>query len=289
MEKALIINADGFGFTPGVNRGIKESVLQGVVTSTSCVVNFPFIEEIQELSKLSRLSVGIHFNLSVGKPVAPPEKVSTLLNSRGEFWRELLNKQLVLGRIKKEHIVAELEFQVEKLLGLGVRPTHWDGHQNKHLHPLFFVSAAQVAKKYGITRLRSHKRYLVFEGNGFRRGCRLASYYVTHPHRFLIHTVSRLLTHIGECYGFKTADRLISFGYLSDQCLSDRQTWCAILNGLPPGTNEFYCHPAYPDDMLRKYALYVDERLQEKDILISGDIRKLIRKNNIKLISFKDL
>jgi predicted glycoside hydrolase/deacetylase ChbG (UPF0249 family) len=288
VETALIINADGFGFTPGVNRGIRESILQGVVTSTSCVVNFPSIEEIAELSELPHISIGIHFNLSVGKPLAPAIKIPTLLNGKGEFWRELLNKQLMLGRIKKEHIVTELEAQVERLLGLGIRPSHWDGHQHKHLHPLFFVCAAQVAKKYGITHLRSHKRYILLEGPASTRFRRLTSYYATHPHRFLIHTASRFLTRIGEGYGFKTADRLISFGYLGRQRLSDKGTWRAILNSLPPGINEFYCHPAYPDETLRQYALYVDERLQEKDILISEDIRDLIRKNNIKLLSFRD-
>ena len=87
MKKKLIVNADGFGFTPGVNKGIIESISNGVVKSVSCNVNFPYINEVEKLIKeFPFLSIGIHLNLSVGKPVSNSSKIHSLLSENGEFW-----------------------------------------------------------------------------------------------------------------------------------------------------------------------------------------------------------
>src|SRR4051812_38683730 len=82
--RTLIVNADGFGFAPGVNRGIEEVVQRGVVRSTSCVVNFPDIEELPEFTaRWPHVSAGVHFNLSVGRPLSDPSRVRTLVDSEG--------------------------------------------------------------------------------------------------------------------------------------------------------------------------------------------------------------
>lgn len=160
--KRLIINADGFGFTPGMNKGIYEAIAYGVVTSTSCVVNFPYIEEVSNLaSDFPKISIGIHFNLSVGKPVTPPESVPTLVNERGEFWGVALGRRILSGKIKYKEMKRELENEIKILLERGIQPTHWDGHQDKHLYPPFFFAAMSVAKKYGILRMRTHRRYFL--------------------------------------------------------------------------------------------------------------------------------
>lgn len=75
-HRRLIINADGFGFTYGINRAIRECAVAGTVTSTSCVTNFPAISEVRELQDdFPHLSIGVHFNLTVGRPVLPPDRV----------------------------------------------------------------------------------------------------------------------------------------------------------------------------------------------------------------------
>jgi len=65
--------------------------------------------------------------------------------------------------------------QIQRMIDLGVQPTHWDGHQNKHLYPPFFFAAMRVAKKRGILRLRTHRRYLFLQ-NATQRRRRLAAY-----------------------------------------------------------------------------------------------------------------
>jgi predicted glycoside hydrolase/deacetylase ChbG (UPF0249 family) len=66
--------------------------------------------------------------------------------------------------------------------------------------------------------------------------------------------------------GFRLADRLISPGPLSDVDKYQREFWMHLLRSLAEGTNEVYCHPAYPDDVLERYATYVEERRTKLEI-----------------------
>jgi len=290
MGKRLIVNADGFGFTPGVNKGIVEAIKNGIVTSISCVVNFPYIKELpQILSEFPNISPGIHFNLSVGRPVTHPGKIPSLVNEKGEFWGDRLLSLILEGKINKEEIETELEAQVKILLDLGIHPTHWDGHQNKHLYPLFFNAAMKIAKKYNIRKMRTHRRYLFVSGNDKFRSLLLMKYYISHPKQIISHIYSRLLMRIARSKGFIMADRLITPGYLGEDRKFHLNTWLSILKKLPPGTNEIYCHPGYPDEILEKYAIYVKEREVEIKVLSSPEIKETISLYGIKLISFYDL
>src|SRR6266404_9049580 len=82
----LIVNADDLGWTHGVNRGIAEAHRNGIVTSASLIANgCAFEAGVQTASESPRLGVGVHLNLSDGKPVAPAEKVKSLLDENGDF------------------------------------------------------------------------------------------------------------------------------------------------------------------------------------------------------------
>src|SRR6516164_6153162 len=82
----LIVNADDLGWTAGVNRGIPEAPRSGIVTGTSLLANGrAFDDGVRTAGELPRLGVGVHLNLSDGKPVATPEAVKSLLGEGGEF------------------------------------------------------------------------------------------------------------------------------------------------------------------------------------------------------------
>ncbi|MGB9858158.1 MAG: carbohydrate deacetylase [Dictyoglomaceae bacterium] len=289
MGKKIIINADGFGFTPGINKGIIETINNGIVTSTSCVVNFPYIEEVSIIkNEFKKISIGIHFNLSVGKPISPPSKVSTLIDENGEFWGDLFPRKLLSGKIKYSEMIRELDAQVKVLIDLGVMPTHWDGHQNKHLYFQFFFAAMSVAEKYKIFRMRTHRRYIFLLNPQNRKG-RMLKYYITNPHRFVSHSYSRFLMKLAQYRGFKMADRLITPAYADESKKFLLSTWLTLLEYLPDGINEIYCHPGFTDEILKKYAKYVSEREEEVKVLTSHELRRIIIENNIELISFKDI
>jgi len=130
MSKYVIINADDFGLSRGVNRGIIEAHKAGIVTSASLMVNKPGLKDaIAQAKRNPRLGVGLHFNLTDGTPISPPYLVPTLVNLYGYFhnqshhWRE-------------EDVERELHAQWELMRRKGIYPTHIDSHMHIHMESL---------------------------------------------------------------------------------------------------------------------------------------------------------
>ena len=71
--RLLIVNADDFGLTPGINRAIIEAHTRGIVTSATLMANMPAFYEAVQLAKVHpALGIGLHFNITQGRPVAAP-------------------------------------------------------------------------------------------------------------------------------------------------------------------------------------------------------------------------
>ena len=123
MKKYLIINADDFGLSTGVNRAIGELHQAGVVSSTTVMVNMPgFKEAIALARQCPALGVGLHFNLGYGTPICPSRQVASLVNQNGYFSQQADNW-------KENEVELELEAQWRRLVDAGIRPTHIDSHQ----------------------------------------------------------------------------------------------------------------------------------------------------------------
>lgn len=289
MTKKLIVNADGFGFTFGNNKGILETLEVGIVRSISTNVNFPAVKEIHEVVKnYPSVSIGIHLDLTVGKPVSNPAYIPSLIGKNGEFYPHTeFRKRLLLRQIKRDDIERELSAQVEKLLDMQIKITHWDSHENQHLNPGFFYPAVKIAKKYGIERMRTHRHYLPTI-NPYRKMV-ILKYYLKHLDQLIIHSFERYLNWVARRSGMRMADRIISPGRIDKMRKFHLETWENLLQTLPEGVSEIYCHPSYPDECLRKYATYVEERDIERQLLQNPRLLQLAQENAVELISFNDI
>lgn len=133
QEKRLIVNADDFGLSPGVNRGIVEAYRHGIVTSTTLLVNLPAAVAAATLAKwLGGLKVGLHLNLTQGKPASDPLRVPSLVNHQGDF---LGNNEESIAVWQEADIRREFQAQMARYLSLGLAPTHVDSHHHIHRHP----------------------------------------------------------------------------------------------------------------------------------------------------------
>src|SRR6266567_2877528 len=114
----LIVNADDLGWTQGVNRGIAEAHRNGIVTSTSLLANGRAFEEgVQSALQSPRLGVGVHLNLSDGKPLAPARQVKSLLDENGNFSGrpETLLFRLTAKSLDAREVELEWNAQIEKV------------------------------------------------------------------------------------------------------------------------------------------------------------------------------
>ena len=89
MTKKLIINSDDYGRSPDISRGIRDAHLKGVVTSTTCMMNIPTTaaDIAIALKETPKLGLGVHLVLSMGKPVLPHDKVKSVTDANGNFFK----------------------------------------------------------------------------------------------------------------------------------------------------------------------------------------------------------
>jgi chitin disaccharide deacetylase len=287
-EKKLIINADGFGFTFGINRAIFEVAREGAISSISVNSNFPAVEDLPEFhATFPRISIGVHCNPIVGKPVSDPDKVKSLLDPDGSFWGSRFPERLRSGLIDLHELELELSGQVQRVSEMGIPITHLDSHQNQHLRPGFFKTFLRVAKLHRIRRMRTHRHFICMECPHPVKGA--AKYYAVHPMTAVVHVYTRWLMIMAERQGMRMADRLLCVGHATGVTKGSFQVWKSIMRNMPGGVNEIYCHPGYPDETLKLHARYVSERERERRVLSSSAFRNLLQGGRVRLIGFHEL
>jgi len=136
MTRVLIVNADDFGLSAGVNRGIARAHDEGIVTSTSAMVRQDAIEEAAELARARpRLSVGLHIDLS------------EWVYRDGE-WVPLY--EVVVGE-DRAAVEAEVAAQLASFVSLfGRQPTHLDSHQHRHLEEPIRSVVVETGRRLGV-------------------------------------------------------------------------------------------------------------------------------------------
>jgi predicted glycoside hydrolase/deacetylase ChbG (UPF0249 family) len=159
MPARLIVNADDFGLTRGINRAIAELASAGVLTSTTLMANGPAFDDAVAIAHTHpTLGVGCHIVLTDGVPISPPETIPTLLGpDRKTFRPRLLSflQALFLNRIRREEILLEARAQIEKLQAAGITVTHADTHKHTHLFPAVAAPLLDVCEALSIPAIRN--------------------------------------------------------------------------------------------------------------------------------------
>ncbi len=240
--KRLIVNADDFGLTPGVNRAIAELARCGALTSATLMACASATLEASELApQLSQLGVGCHVVLVDGEPALPASDLPTLVDQSTGRFRTSLTKfvwDLFQGRIRPEEIALEAGAQIARLRTLGITPTHIDTHKHTHIFPRVLAAVVDAATQHGITAIRNpfEPQWSLSATPGapiLRRGQVLAL------NRFQ----PIFLTFVSRA-GLATTDGTI--GVLATGTL-DASALASFLQNLPEGTWELVTHPGYND------------------------------------------
>lgn len=249
--RVLVVNADDFGLTPGVSRGILEAHRRGIVRSTTALVNLapdPALEG--EAAAARGLGIGLHLNFTWGRPVSPPGAVASLVDAEGRFYRE---PRQVAEVARLEDVVREAEAQLETFQRrFGRAPTHLDSHHHVHRQPRVMDAVLGVALAARLA-LRSLDP-------GFRDGLRR--------------------------HGVLTSDH-----FLGDTGLEPYWTVTRLLDALaalPLGVTELMCHPGYADPGLA-FSRYGAQREVELQALCDGEVRATVERLDIRLAHFGEL
>jgi predicted glycoside hydrolase/deacetylase ChbG (UPF0249 family) len=259
--KRLIINADDLGLTPGVTRGIIDAHLNGIVTSTSAMMNSSYIaESLKAASRLApNLGIGIHLVLTWGKPLLPVEKVPSLVGNDGRFYKI---HQLSGQAINILEVRAEWQAQIESFLVSGRKPDHLDSHHHcSYSSQNLFAVMLELAKEFDLPlRFPSQP-----EGD-----------FPAIEH--LVQVLDRSSIRSPQSCITRFYDEGVSIADLSE-----------IISAIPEGISELMCHPGYADSVLAAESSYTAEREKELRILTSDETKAYLEENRVLLARFSDL
>lgn len=154
----LIVNADDFGYFDEVSRGILDAAKQGVVTATGVMANGPaFQRRIGDLKALPTLSVGVHLNATLGRPLTV-SMGHELSYSEGEFpTKSYLALAMLCGRIPSALLLDEWRAQITRCLDAGLKLEFLNSHEHVHMLPWLYGSVRKLANEFGIAHVRAPK------------------------------------------------------------------------------------------------------------------------------------
>lgn len=278
--RRLIVNADDFGLTRGVNHAVAELHALGALTSATLMARAGATHEaVQHSLQTPALGTGCHVVLLDGMPVLSPGAIPTLVDREtGRFHATLGSflRRALVGSVRGPEIEAEAAAQIAILQNLGLRLTHIDTHKHTHIFPTVLRPVLRAARAAGVTVVRNP-----FEPTWGRRAtCKAA--FVRRMEVSLLGWLEPAFRRIAAEEGFATTDG--SIGVLATGSL-DAPTIRSLLESMPPGTWELVTHPGYNDNDLER----VQTRLRESREIECEALKLIAEVSGVELISFAEL
>jgi predicted glycoside hydrolase/deacetylase ChbG (UPF0249 family) len=278
----LIINADDFGLTPGVNRSVAE-LHQGHALSSATLMATAafFIEAVAVAQANPTLEVGCHVLLVDAIPALPPAQIPTLCPN-GQSLRPGLSRfaiDLHTGRIRASEIEAEATAQIRRLQAAGLRVSHIDTHKHTHVFPRVLRPLLRAARACGVPAIRNP-----FEPAWARRATPATS-------RLRNLAVAALNVHRGNFRRLVRASGLATtegaIGVLATGVPDAAATLRSLLAAMPQSNAvwEFVCHPGYPDAHLAQ----VRTRLRDSRATEHAALLAMIPNSAVSLTSWASL
>ncbi len=285
-EKRLIVNADDFGMSRGISDGILLAHRLGFLTSASLMVNMPATDyAVEHFAAAPALSLGIHLNICQGKPVLPAPDVPSLVDACGNFHAPpVMIRKLWRWQISMQELEMEFRAQIHWMKCRGLHPTHADSHHHMHIYPAAAAAFARSVAAEGIPCVRA-SRFSCWPKSGVLGG----------PHeggivrRLLVQsyrgTLQRTLFH-----RFHSADSRISFPAKARRDSTNLGArWKTTFENLPTGTFELACHPGFFEHGFSESDAIHRQREDELGWLTNPEMRAVIERNGIHLISYRQL
>ena len=275
----LIVNADDFGLTEAVNKGVVKSFTTGILTSTSIMANGKAFEHAVKIAHENPdLDIGIHLTLIEEEPVIKRELIQSLVLENGFFYKNAVDftKRYFSGGISINEVKIELTAQIEKVLDYGIKLTHIDSHQHIHMLPKILDVTLELSKKYNIPFIRLPKES--FSKRMFRN--------LNNLPRLMEMTALNFVCSLGQNKIHRKTDHFVGFfrgGKLNKENL------ISLINHLPEdGICELMCHPGM-EDKENPYSHWGYHSHEEMLALSDKEVKNLINNEKISLTSFNKL
>ena len=264
-----MVNADDFGFTPDVNRGILAAHRGGILTATTLMANGNAFDDAVRLARdTPSLDVGCHLVLISGRSLLPP--YAALPASAPALLRALATRRM--------RAYDELAAQVRKILAAGLQPTHLDTHKHTHLAPPVLDAVARIAEEFEIRWVRRPFDIPLTSAHGAMPWLKRVT---SGSLQVLRGRFQRVLAR----RGCRTTDHFAGF-QLTGRFRAPELVH--LIRGLPEGLTEFMCHPGYCGDDLRQARTRLKEsRERELEALVAPEVRDALVESGVELVNYR--
>lgn len=270
VKKQLVVNADDFGFTSDVNRGIIEAHQNGILTAATIMANAAAFEDAVCLARENpSLDLGAHLVLVGGRSLS----ANALLPAG-------IPQLLAAIAARRIRIYEELSAQVRRILDAGLPLSHLDTHKHTHLAPPVLDAVARLAEEFKIAWIRRPFDLPITAARvGATRLTRVTSWGLrllrSRFHRVLVSHHCRTTDHFA---GFQITGRFRT------------AELAALIRALPEGSTEFMCHPGRCTDELQSAPTRLKEsRQQELAALIAPEARRALEETGVELLNYRSL
>jgi predicted glycoside hydrolase/deacetylase ChbG (UPF0249 family) len=287
MPPRLILNADDFGLTPGINRAIAELHRAGALTSATLMANGPAFDDAVAIARANpTLGVGCHITLVDGIPVAHPQSIPTLIGGDGKTLRSSIvdfTQAHLRGEIREDEIEREALAQLQKLQRAGIDVTHLDTHKHTHLFPAVARPLLHLAERTSIGAIRNPFEPTWARSLGHGGLLRRLQIYLLNRMQPSFHGLHQLRH--GQVLTTDGTLAISATGHLTTQTLTE------AINALPAeGVFELCCHPGYNDHDLDAVATRLRAtRDIEREALLTVIPKITAQPNAPKLIHYGSL
>jgi hopanoid biosynthesis associated protein HpnK len=286
--KQLILNADDFGMTLGVNEGIIRAHREGILTSATLMANGEAFDDAVERARANKeLGVGCHLVLVGGKCVATKDSVASLVDAGGNLPDSLplFVAKISSGMIRTEEIEREFRAQISRVRSAGIEPTHLDTHKHTHAHPRVMEALGKVAKECGIARVRKPIENLRDSWETSQAGGQGVSMQILAAGA--VRAIAPQFEAISRRYGLLSPDHFLGLamtGQLGPTVLR------GVIGTVVDGTTEIMLHPGICDaDLARSGSRLQKQREDELQGLLDPGVRSAVTERGIRLISYREL
>ena len=273
---SLIVNADDYGYSEEVSRGILDAAGSGVVTATGILANSPFFEEhVEALRTADRVDPGVHLNLTVWRPLT--SRLARLPESsveEGTRSKTRIALSVLSGRLDIDLVEEEWDAQIRRCIGADLRIWFLNSHEHLHMLPPLFRLIHRLADRHGIPYIR----YPSAEWFGFPKPSALARELTLLALDWI--NGSRARRPGPALVGVSRSGR-IDLPYLEKRLATLREG----------GVYELMCHPGHPpaEDAVHRKLLEYHDWKGELDTLVRAKANGLFHSERIRLIGFRDL
>jgi len=275
-DKLLIVHADDLGLAHSENAATIQAITNGVVNSTSIMMPCAWATEAGEMvADLPDLDIGIHITLTNEwhtykyGPIASKSKVPGLVGPDGFMYKDCAS---VAQNASPEEVEKEMRAQIEAAINIGIQPTHLDSHMGCVFYgrPEYVASYLKLAKEYGIPAMMNQQ---IVDA-------------VIKPNPDIFKDVDLgelILIDRAEIANPQAYDEIGMEGFYTD-----------LLNSLEPGVTVLLNHIAFDDAEMRAITTrfthwHAAWRQADFDFFTGQKVRDLLKKNDIKLITWKEI